>query len=95
MVGSPAQASLQGNARPNDLSCRLACLSLLHEMWVTITEAAMRYRVMVKKYNAYQAWTVRGTYGSETTARAMAERLSRDYAFVRVVDEDGRVVWSG
>ena len=54
----------------------------------------MRYRVMVKKYNAYQAWTVRGTYGSESAALSMAEKLARDYAFVRVVDEDGRVVWS-
>ena len=56
--------------------------------------AVMRYRVMVKKFNAYQAWTVRGTYGSESAALSMAEKLARDYAFVRVVDEDGRVVWS-
>lgn len=55
----------------------------------------MQYRVMVKKSNAYQAWMVRGTYGSEAVALSVAERLSRDYAFVRVVDEDGRVVWSG
>ena len=55
----------------------------------------MRYRVMVKKYNAYEAWTVRGTYGTESVALSVAEKLSRDYAFVRVVDEDGRVVWSG
>jgi hypothetical protein len=49
---------------------------------------------MVKKYNAHQAWTARGTYGSESAALSVAERLLRDYAFVRVVDEDGRVVWS-
>ena len=53
----------------------------------------MRYRVMVKKSNAYQAWTVRGSYGSESVALSVAERLSRDHAFVRVVDEDGRVLW--
>ena len=61
---------------------------------MTITEAAMRYRVMVKKRNAYQAWTVRGTYGSEAVALSVAERLSASHAFVRVVDEDGRVLWS-
>ena len=55
----------------------------------------MRYRVMVKKLNAYQAWTVRGTYGSESVALSTAQRLSATHAFVRVVDEDGRVVWSG
>lgn len=54
----------------------------------------MRYRVMVKKSNAYQAWTVRGTYGSEAVALSMAQRLSRDYAFVRVVDQNGQVLWS-
>ncbi len=54
----------------------------------------MRYRVMVKKYNAYQSWTVRGTYGSESVALSVAERLSRDYAFVRVVDQNGQVLWS-
>ena len=54
----------------------------------------MRYRVMVKKSNAYQAWTVRGTYGSESVALAAAERLSRDHAFVRVVDQNGQVLWS-
>lgn len=55
----------------------------------------VRYRVMVKKLNAYQAWTTRGSYGSEAVALSVAERLSRDHAFVRVVDEDGRVLWSG
>ena len=55
----------------------------------------MRYRVMVKKSNAYQAWTTRGTYGSEAVALSVAERLSREYLFVRVVDEDGNVLWSG
>jgi hypothetical protein len=28
-------------------------------------------------------------------ALSVAERLSREYALVRVVDEDGRVLWSG
>jgi hypothetical protein len=54
----------------------------------------MRYRVMVKKFNAYQAWTTRGTYGSEAAALSMAERLARDHAFVRVVDSGGHVLWS-
>ena len=55
----------------------------------------MRYRVLVKPSNAYQAWTSRGVYGSEAVALSVAERLSREYAFVRVVDEDGNVLWSG
>ena len=54
----------------------------------------MRYRVMVKKSNAYQAWTTRCTYGSEAVALSAAQRLSVTHAFVRVVDADGRVVWS-
>lgn len=54
----------------------------------------MRYRVMVKKSNAFQAWTTRGTYGSEAVALSAAQRLSASHAFVRVVDEDGRVLWS-
>jgi hypothetical protein len=55
----------------------------------------MRYRVLVKPSNAQQAWTSRGVYGSEAVALSVAERLSREYAFVRVVDEDGNVLWSG
>jgi hypothetical protein len=49
---------------------------------------------MVKKTSPYQAWTVRGTYGSEASALASAQRLAASHAFVRVVDEDGHVVWS-
>jgi hypothetical protein len=54
----------------------------------------MLYRVMVKKSSAYQAWSVRGSYGSEASALAVAQRLAASHAFVRVVDEDGRVLWS-
>jgi len=55
----------------------------------------MRYLVLVKSLNAQQAWTSHGVYGSESVALSVAERLSVKYAFVRVVDEDGRVLWSG
>ena len=54
----------------------------------------MGYRVMVKQSNAYQAWTTRGSYGSEAAALATAQRLSATHAFVRVVDSAGRVLWS-
>jgi len=54
----------------------------------------MGYRVLVKRSNAYQAWTTRGTYGSEAVALAVAQRLSVDHAFVRVVDNEGHVLWS-
>ena len=53
------------------------------------------YKVIVKPNNAHQAWSSRGTYNSESTALAAAQRLSAQYAFVRVVDPEGRVVWSG
>ena len=37
----------------------------------------MTYKVMTKSTNAYQAWTTRGSYGSEAVALAAAQRLSR------------------
>ena len=54
----------------------------------------MRYRVLVKSSNAQQAWTSHGVYGSESVALSVAQRLSAKYAFVRVVDGEGRVLWS-
>ena len=55
----------------------------------------MRYRVLVKKWNAYESWMPIGTYQSEGMALSAADRASARYTFVRVVDQDGRVVWSG
>jgi hypothetical protein len=54
----------------------------------------MTYKVITKSMNAYQAWTTRGTYGSEAVALAAAQRLAASHAFVRVVDSEGRVLWS-
>jgi hypothetical protein len=54
----------------------------------------MRFRVLVKPSNAQQAWSSHGVYGSESVALSVAQRLSLKYAFVRVVDEYGRVLWS-
>jgi hypothetical protein len=55
----------------------------------------MNYRVLVKPSNPYQAWTSRGVYGSESAALAQAQRLAKQYAFVRVVDGEGQIVWNG
>jgi hypothetical protein len=55
----------------------------------------MRYQVLVKSSNAYSAWTSRGVYGSESVALAQAQRLAERYAFVRVVDAEGRILWNG
>jgi hypothetical protein len=54
----------------------------------------MTYNVVTKSTNAYQAWTTRGSYGLEAAALAAAQRLSLTHAFVRVVDGEGRVLWS-
>ena len=55
----------------------------------------MTYRVLVKPSNPHQAWTSRGVYGSESAALAQAQRLAEQYAFVRVVDQEGRIIWNG
>lgn len=55
----------------------------------------MRYQVLFKPNNAMQAWTSRGAYGSEAAALSVAQRLVEKYAFVRVVDSEGRVLWNG
>jgi len=54
----------------------------------------MTYKVLTKSRNAYQVWSARGTYSSEAAALAAAQRLSAEHAFVRVVDNEGRVLWS-
>lgn len=54
----------------------------------------MTFKVMTKSTNAYQAWSTRGSYGSESAALAAAQRLAATHAFVRVVDGEGRVLWS-
>lgn len=54
----------------------------------------MSYRVEAKSA-PNQAWVSRGVYGSEASAMLAAERFSKQFRFVRVVDEDGRVIWSG
>lgn len=53
------------------------------------------YKVLVKKFSAYESWMPKGTFQSEGMALSTAERASREYAFVRVIDKDGRVIWSG
>ena len=52
------------------------------------------YRVQFKASNAMQSWTGYGTYGSEAGAMQAAERISGRYFAVRIVDGDGRLVWS-
>jgi hypothetical protein len=54
----------------------------------------MSYRVEAKAA-ASQAWVSRGVYGSEASALLAAERFAKQFRFVRVVDADGHVVWSG
>lgn len=41
------------------------------------------------------SWTTLGSYGSEQSALSNAERVSGKYAFVRVLDPDRNVTWSG
>ena len=53
----------------------------------------MSYRVEAKS-SASQAWVSRGVYGRESSAMLAAERFAQRFAFVRVVDEGGRVLWS-
>jgi hypothetical protein len=57
-------------------------------------EVVMSYKVQFKR-NAGGAWMSRGSYGSESSALLVAQRLAEDYPFVRVVDPNGHVVWSG
>jgi hypothetical protein len=54
----------------------------------------MSYRVEAKS-TASQAWVSRGVYGSESSAMLAAERFAKQFQFVRVVDDDGHIVWSG
>ena len=63
-------------------------------MWREQGSAVMSYRVEAKSAPS-QAWVSRGVYGSETSAMLAAERFAQRLSFVRVVDEDGRVLWSG
>jgi hypothetical protein len=53
----------------------------------------MTYKVEYKPSNASQAWSTLGSYGSENSALAAAERIADRYFMVRVM-ADGYVVWS-
>lgn len=52
------------------------------------------YRVVYKPSNASQAWNSYGSYGSESSALATAERIADRFFAVRVVDPDGDTIWS-
>ena len=53
------------------------------------------FKVQYKSHNASQAWTNHGSYGSESSALGVAERISGKFFMVRVINPDGNVVWSG
>jgi hypothetical protein len=53
------------------------------------------YKVLVKSRSAFNAWTSRGVYGTESVALSQAQKLAEKYAFVRVVDQNGRILWNG
>lgn len=53
------------------------------------------FKVQYKSQNAYQTWANYGSYGSEAPALAVATRLQSKYFLVRVIDKQGRVVFSG
>jgi hypothetical protein len=52
------------------------------------------WKVQYKSHNASQTWATHGSYGSEQSALGNASRISERYFMVRVVDPNGRVVWS-
>jgi len=52
------------------------------------------YKVQYKCSNANQAWNTAGSYGSESDALASAARAAEKYFMVRVLDQDGNLVWS-
>ena len=59
------------------------------------SEACMnRFRVQYKSHGANDPWTNQGHYGTESVALSNAERISRKYFMVRVLDPNGNVVWS-
>lgn len=54
------------------------------------------WKVQYKSHNATQAWTTRGSYGSETSALAnVGNTVSRGFFMVRVIDPRGYTIWSG
>jgi len=52
------------------------------------------FKVLYKGSNAASAWSTFGSYGSENSALAAAERIADRYFMVRVVDSDGDTIWS-
>jgi len=52
------------------------------------------FKVQYKSHNAAQAWSTHGSYGSESSALSVAERISSKNFMVRVLDPNGNVVWS-
>jgi hypothetical protein len=53
------------------------------------------WRVQYKFSSGAQTWVTSASVGSEAAALTHAQRLVGRYAFLRVVDPDGRTVWSG
>ena len=53
------------------------------------------WKVQFKPQNAMQAWSTQGSYGSESTALSNAGRAVGRYFMVRVIDPDGRTIWTG
>lgn len=51
------------------------------------------FKVQYKSHNAAQAWTTHGSYGSESSALGVAQRISGKW-IIRVLDPNGNVVWS-
>ena len=52
------------------------------------------YRVLYKSNNAGSAWSSFGSYGSEQSAMAAADRIAGRYFAVRVVAPDNEILWS-
>jgi len=52
------------------------------------------FRVLYKSKNAASAWSTFGSYGSENSALAAAERIADRYFMVRVIDPEGSTIWS-
>jgi hypothetical protein len=52
------------------------------------------YKILVKKSNPAGRWGPMGTYGSENAALSRAYRLTKQYIMVKVVDRNGKTVWS-
>lgn len=52
------------------------------------------FKVLYKSSNAAQAWSSLGSYGSESSALAAAERIAGRAFVVCVRNPEGRIIWS-